>query len=190
MNQITRKWLKALEWVGLRRPPFFIRDNPDYSHIPAGEYSYGKPLIMGWDGTPETRVTIGRFCSFADGVRILLRVNHPIHSASTYPVAKILGVPCTGPYEWSQGPVSIGHGAVIAANSVVTEDVPPYGIAAGNPARIVRRRFDEETVRSLLEIPWWDWPMADIRQHAVLLFSGDVATFLAEAGSNGREGRK
>lgn len=53
--------------------------------------------------------------------------------------------------------ISIGHGAVIGMGSVVTKDIPPYAIAAGNPARIIRMRFDEQTVEKLLKIEWWNF---------------------------------
>jgi acetyltransferase-like isoleucine patch superfamily enzyme len=55
------------------------------------------------------------------------------------------------------GGVSIGDGAIVAAGSVVTKDVPPYAIVGGNPARHIRDRFDEEDVRFLRALRWWDW---------------------------------
>ena len=54
--------------------------------------------------------------------------------------------------------VTIGTGAVVAAAAVVTKDVPPYAIVAGVPARIIRYRFDDDTIRRLLESRWWDFP--------------------------------
>jgi acetyltransferase-like isoleucine patch superfamily enzyme len=195
MNTCRRIFRKALERVGVRKAPFFIRDNPDFAHIAAGKFSYGKPLIMGWDGTPETQVTIGKFCSIADGVRMLLRVNHPIHSPSTYPLTKILEVHHDGQYEWSRGPIMIGHdvwigqdaviiggvtinhGAVVANHAIVTKDVPPYGIVAGNPARLVKLRFDEPTIKKLLQIQWWNWSDVLIKKHAILLSMGKIDDF-------------
>lgn len=56
------------------------------------------------------------------------------------------------------GGVTIADGAVIGAGSVVTKDVGPYEIWAGNPARFIRKRFDDETIEKLLETKWWDWP--------------------------------
>ena len=58
--------------------------------------------------------------------------------------------------------VTIGNGAIIAANSVVTKDVPDYAIVAGNPARIKKYRFDEGTREALLRVKWWEWPYQTI----------------------------
>lgn len=60
--------------------------------------------------------------------------------------------------------VNIGDGAVVGAGSIVTKDVPPYAIVAGNPARVVRMRFGDETIVALLELKWWDLPVEKIVQ--------------------------
>ena len=70
--------------------------------------------------------------------------------------------------------VTIGDGAVVAAKSVVASDVPPYAIVAGNPARVVRRRFDDETIGRLLAIAWWEWPVDKISRNLDLVRGGDV----------------
>lgn len=62
-------------------------------------------------------------------------------------------------------PLSIGDGAVIAADSVVVSDVPPFAIVGGNPARLIKWRFPEDVRRNLLEIRWWDWPLEKLYQH-------------------------
>ena len=61
--------------------------------------------------------------------------------------------------------VSIGDGAAIGACSLVVKDVPPYAIVAGNPAQVIRYRFDEETIHKLLKIRWWDWPDQRVREN-------------------------
>ena len=68
--------------------------------------------------------------------------------------------------------MTIGHGAVVAAASVVTRDVPPYAIVAGNPARVVRSRFSEEDVERLLRAAWWDWPIELVTEHARSIMTG------------------
>jgi virginiamycin A acetyltransferase len=71
--------------------------------------------------------------------------------------------------------VSIGHGAVVAAASVVASDVPPYTVVAGNPARIVRVRFDQTDVQRMLRAAWWDWPADRITTHARTIMAGTPA---------------
>ena len=103
---------------------------------------------------------------------------------------------CGRPYEWGRGPVSIGHdvwiahdavifggvtlgnGCIIGAKAIVTKDVAAYDIVAGNPARLVKKRFDDATIEKLQAIRWWDWPEPLIRQHASLLSHGPIDEFL------------
>lgn len=65
--------------------------------------------------------------------------------------------------------VNIGHGAIVAAKSVVTKDVPPYAIVGGNPAQIIRYRFSEEDIEALLNLEWWHWPAEKITQNLNML---------------------
>ena len=69
--------------------------------------------------------------------------------------------------------VSIGDGAVIGANSVVTSAIPPYAIAVGSPARVVRFRFPDHIVKKLLALQWWKWSVETIRRNRAL-FDGDL----------------
>ena len=71
--------------------------------------------------------------------------------------------------------VTIGHGAVVAAGSVVASDVPPYAIVAGNPARVVRQRYEDDDVELLLRAAWWDWPVELVTKHARVIMSGEPA---------------
>lgn len=77
--------------------------------------------------------------------------------------------------------VRIGDGAVIGARSVVAGDIPPYAVAVGNPARIVRYRFDEATIAALLELAWWSWPAERITEALPAIQTGTLAALAAVA---------
>jgi virginiamycin A acetyltransferase len=68
--------------------------------------------------------------------------------------------------------VTIGHGAVVAAASVVARDIPPYAVVVGNPARVVRSRFSADDVERLLRAAWWDWPVELVTEHARTIMAG------------------
>jgi acetyltransferase-like isoleucine patch superfamily enzyme len=76
--------------------------------------------------------------------------------------------------------VKISNGAVVGSNSVVTKDVPPFAIVVGNPAKIVKYRFTEDQIGSLLKIAWWDWSEDKIKDNAMKLWSGDINKFIEE----------
>lgn len=133
------------------------------------------------------KLHIGKFCAIASGVEFLLNGgNHLVDAISSYPFA-IFGKGWEGAMEGREYPhkgditvgndvwlgyrsvilagVTIGDGAIVGAYSVVTKDVPPYAIVAGNPARVIRRRFSDEEIERLLELRWWDWPIDKISRH-------------------------
>jgi virginiamycin A acetyltransferase len=145
------------------------------------------------------RLTIGRYCAIAHRATFLMpAANHAMAGPSTYPFGIMGGafaeaLPLAD-YPWRGGGditvghdvwlgteclvlpgVTIGHGAVVGARAVVTGDVPPYGVVAGNPARLARRRFDAATVEALLAIAWWDWPAERVARAVPALVKGDVA---------------
>ncbi len=75
-----------------------------------------------------------------------------------------------------RGGVKIGNGAVIGAKAVVAKNIPPYAIAVGNPARVVKYRFDVETIKKFLAVKWWNWSLEKIADNRLLM--GDVEKFL------------
>jgi virginiamycin A acetyltransferase len=70
----------------------------------------------------------------------------------------------------------VGDGAIIGANSLVTKNVEPYTIVGGNPAKPIRKRFDDETIAFLLQLAWWNWPVEKITEYLDAIISADFKT--------------
>ena len=176
-----------------------------YPDLPIGRGTYGDLRIQKWGGT---QLTIGAYCSFAEGVRILLGGEHRTDWVTTYPFnvfnaagRHIPGHPRTkgdvriGSDVWVGtealilSGVTIGDGAVIGARAVVARDVPPYGVVSGNPARVVKYRFPDDVIARLLQVKWWAWDEARVERAIPDLLQGDIEAFLAraESGHYGRD---
>jgi chloramphenicol O-acetyltransferase type B len=162
-----------------------------------GRHSYGVTELTVFNATAENPVTIGSFCSIADGVQIHGESHHVIDRASSFPLRfSLLGEAEPGK---SKGSVTIGNdvwigsraiilsnltvgdGAIVGAGAVVTKDVPPYAIVAGNPARLIRYRFGADTIAKLSDIRWWDWPDEKILAE-IDSFYAPIDTFVARHG--------
>ncbi|MBN2212543.1 MAG: CatB-related O-acetyltransferase [Sedimentisphaerales bacterium] len=187
-----------LQQITGRTKAFYTRDALAGKGYDIGEHTYGRPRVHAW-GEEKATLKIGRFCSIARHVSILLGGNHHAGRISTYPFGKFPdrwpGAAASGDISYSKGDVIIGNdvwigegavilsgvtvadGAVIGAHAVVTKDVEPYAIVAGNPARVIRKRFDDNTIARLLEVKWWDWPEEKITRYADLLSSERLDEF-------------
>ena len=142
------------------------------------------------------RLIIGKFCQIGAGVEFVMNgANHQMNCATTYPFYIFVGWDETPP-AMSDLPlkgdtvigndvwigqnvtvlpgVHVGDGAIIGLNSTVTRDIPPYTVAAGNPARVIRNRFDEEMTGLLLTLRWWDKSIDEIRRLIPILTCSDL----------------
>lgn len=172
----------------------------DYSYYddPDGPESFVEKCVLYHYPFLGDRLVIGRFCAIAADVRFIMNgANHVTTGFSTYPFnifgggwekgfdpesykAGLKGDTVVGNDVWigTQAVilpgVAIGDGAIIAAHAVVSRDVPPYAIVAGNPAQIVRRRFNDDTVDRLRAVGWWHWPVDKITRNLDAIRGVDI----------------
>ncbi|TDP94897.1 virginiamycin A acetyltransferase [Labedaea rhizosphaerae] len=147
---------------------------------------------------PE-KLIIGKYCAIASGTKFMMAASaHPTMGGSTFPFTIfggtwadrtldiVTGMPSRGDtvigndvwfgYGALVMPgVRIGDGAIIAAGSVVTADVPPYAIVGGNPATVIRKRFADDDIERLLRAAWWDWPVELVTEHVRTIMAGTPA---------------
>jgi len=165
--------------------------------IQLGDYSYmGNVLIQTWVQS-DAIVKTGKFSSLGTNIKFVIDGNHNTNLFSTFPFSSILGwseskiscygksIPVVGNDVWIGNDVviysgvNIGDGAVIAGQSIVTKDVPPYSIVAGNPARVVKYRFSEEIIKKLLLYKWWDLSLELIRER-LIPYESNIQQFVKE----------
>ncbi|MBB4267012.1 CatB-related O-acetyltransferase [Roseospira visakhapatnamensis] len=150
-------------------------------------------------GYGQARLRIGRFCAIAHGTTIMMAdANHAMAGPSTFPFPVFGGAwaaavpmrdmpfPKRGDtvigndvwlgHECLLMPgVTVGDGAIVAARAVVSRDVPPYAVVAGNPARVVRQRFSDDEIARLRALAWWTWPPETLIRALPTVVRGDVA---------------
>ncbi|MEY4516722.1 MAG: Virginiamycin acetyltransferase [Pseudomonadota bacterium] len=144
------------------------------------------------------RLIIGKFCAISSGVRFIMNAaNHRLSGFSTYPFHRFgqgwegvqpsaddlpfRGDTLVGNDVWIgyqsviMPGVKIGNGAIIAAGSIVVNDVPPYSVYGGNPAKLMRQRFSPQQIAELERLAWWDWPIERITACLPAIVSADMA---------------
>jgi acetyltransferase-like isoleucine patch superfamily enzyme/acyl carrier protein len=155
-----------------------------------GDYSQGEPIIKLYN---KSRLRVGKYSSIAAGVTFVLGGRHRTDAVTTHLMqlpASEPGPPqgdiVVGSDVWIAANalilsgVTIGDGAVIGAGSVVVNDVPPYGMVLGNPARIFGKRFSDDLAAELMSLRWWDLERAQIETLRPLLLGTDVELFIDE----------
>ena len=145
------------------------------------------------------RLIIGKFSSIACGAKFLFNsANHALKPLTTYPFPIfwkewelemtaitdawdnkgdiVIGNDVWIGYEAViMSGVTIGDGAIVGTRAVVTKDVPPYAIVGGVPAKIIRKRFDDKTISTLLRLQWWNWPPEKIKRNLKAIWQGCIA---------------
>ena len=174
----------------IRNPSIIVGE---FTYIADSEFESHVTHHYAWNGD---KLIIGKFCQIASGVEFVMNgANHQMNAISTFPFYTLEG--------WSMDPpaisdlplkgdtvvgndvwigqnavilpgVQIGDGAIIGANCVVGGDVDPYTIVAGNPARVLRKRFDDEMIDLLLRFRWWEKSIEEIDSLISILTCSDL----------------
>ncbi len=178
----------------IKNPNIIVGDYTYYDDF-EDVYNFEKNVKYHFDFISD-KLIIGKFCMIASDVKFIMNgANHLVDAVSTYPFA-IFGEDWAGAMDNKTYPhkgnivigndvwigynatimagVKIGDGAIIATNSTVTKDVPPYTIVGGNPAKEIKKRFSDDEIATLLELKWWDWEMEKITRALPLLTDKDV----------------
>ena len=165
----------------------------DFTYIADSEFESHVTHLYPWS---RDRLVIGKFCQIAAGVEFVMNdANHQMNAVSTFPFYTLEGWDMEPPSA-SEMPfkgdtvidndvwigqnatilpgVHIGDGAIVGANSVVGSDVAPYTIVAGNPAKPLRKRFDDELIQILLDLKWWDKSVDEINALIPVLTCSDL----------------
>lgn len=186
----------------VKNPRIIIGDYTYYDDI-GGADKFEEHVTHFYDFIGD-KLIIGKFCSIAKGIEFIMNgANHPMNGASTYPFyimggewgsalaphtddLPLKGDTVVGNDVWFGQNVTvlpgvhIGDGAIIGANSVVASDIPPYSIAVGNPCRVVKKRFDDDTITKLEELKWWDWEIEKITENIENLITGEFGEVISK----------
>ena len=175
-------------------------------HADRGTYFDRNVNIISW--SDEYRILVGKYCSVGRDCNFFLHADHRVdwittssqllgpvtpeiaemHMGMGHPICKgdilIENDVWIGAKSTIMSGITIHNGAVIAAGSTVTKDVPPYAIVAGNPGRVVKYRFNEDQIEKLLSISWWNWEEEKIKENSTLLWSRDINYFVETINEN------
>ena len=201
MNRISRLYYKHIRHRFTSQLMYTNRllKGAQYS---IGDHTYGWPEIM--FAATGNQLTIGRYCCISKEVKIFPGGNHHMDWVSMYPFNSATAVFNNGKNApetaVSKGPVvigndvwigygatilsgiTIGDGAVVASNATVTKDVEPYQVVGGNPARLIKTRFEQPVIDQLLRIKWWNRDDKKVNENISLLTQENISRFIQQHG--------
>lgn len=187
----------------ITNPNIIVGDYTMYNDFVSDPAQFEKNNVLYHYPINNDRLIIGKFCSIACGAKFMFTsANHTFKSLSSYPFPIFFE-------EWgldkrqvasawdNKGDIVIGHdvwigfeavilagvhigdGAIIGTRALVTKDVPPYTVVGGIPAKEIKKRYDEETIRKLQQIEWWNWPFAKLQRVLPIIMSGEIDKLLS-----------
>ncbi len=187
--------------VGFLKPlvknPNIIVGDYTYYDDPDGPEHFETKCVLYHFPFIGDQLIIGKYCALARDVKFIMNgANHKISGFSTFPFFifgngweaaaplpnelpnkgdTVVGNDVWLGYDAMVMPgVRIGNGSIIASRSVVVNDVPPYAVVGGNPARVIRQRFSDEVVSALQTIEWWNWPVEKVTRHLRAIVGADI----------------
>ncbi len=182
----------------ITNPGIIVGDFTMYNDFVNDPRQFEKNNVLYHYPINHDRLTIGKFCSIACGAKFLFTsARHARMSLSTYPFPIFFeewglnvhdvttawdnrGDITIGNDVWIgyeaviMSGITIGDGAIIGARAVVTRDVPPYAVMGGVPAKVLRKRFSDDVISTLLKTAWWNWPEEKIKKHIRDIQTGQV----------------
>ncbi|WP_214473862.1 CatB-related O-acetyltransferase [Mesorhizobium sp. dw_380] len=181
--------------LGLKKNPL-----PPLPGVAIGRHTYGLNKRSFFSPHENVPVRIGSFCSVGPDVLFVCAAEHRIDTATTFPIHRISRKLLEIAEPHGKGPITVGNdvwlgarcvilsgvtigdGAAIGAGSIVTKDIPPYAVAVGNPARVIRYRFAPEVIERLQALEWWNWSDDLIGERIELLTAMTAESFLNVVG--------
>lgn len=200
-DPMTPHPMKGFPQIGFLKPlvknPNVVVGEYTYYDDPDGPEHFEAKCVLYHFPFIGDKLVMGKFCALARGVKFIMNgANHKVSGFSTFPFyifgqgwEAVMPQPGDLPFKgdtvvgndvWVgydalvMPGVKIGDGAIVAARSVVTKDVPPYSVVGGNPASFIKQRFSDEVVAELLAIRWWDWPVKLITKNLPAIVGADL----------------